>query len=240
MTFGFIVLRHVNSELTNQYWNECVQCIRHLYPMKKIVVIDDNSKKEFIKAFYEYQNIEYIESEYPQRGELLPYYYFHKHHFFDNAIILHDSVFIHKRINFDLFNGMPVLPLWHFKQSRDENYDRIVQITKYLNYSNKFQEEFQYVRENKYLNMNIDNSSRKWNGCFGVQTYINHGFLEAAGINHRGGDQHREDSQHAAVDLREHLLDVRRQHGRQERRQQPRRERAADTEQHRCDGGDVG
>lgn len=178
MTFGFIVLRHVNSELTNQYWNECVQCIRRLYPLKKIVVIDDNSKKEFVKAFYEYKNIQYIQSEFPQRGELLPYYYFHKHRFFDNAIILHDSVFIHKRVNFDLFRGVPVLPLWHFKNSRDENYDRLVQISKYLNYSNKFQEEFKNVKEHKYLNMGIVNGTSKWNGCFGVQTYINHGFLD--------------------------------------------------------------
>ena len=178
MTFGFIVLRHVNSELTNQYWNECVQCIRRLYPFKKIVVIDDNSKTEFIKAFYEYQNVEYIQSEFPQRGELLPYYYFHKHRFFDNAIILHDSVFIHKRINFDLLRGVPVIPLWHFKNSRDENYERLLQISKYLNYSNKFYEEFKNVKENKYLNMSIIDGTNKWNGCFGVQTYINHGFLD--------------------------------------------------------------
>ena len=178
MTFGFIVLRHVNSELTNNYWNECVQCIRRLYPLRKIVVIDDNSKQEFVKAFYEYQNIEYIQSEFPQRGELLPYYYFHKHRFFDNAIILHDSVFIHKRVNFDLFRGVQVLPLWHFKYSLDENYDKIIEITKYLNYSNKFHEEFKNVKENKYLDMSIVNNSKKWIGCFGVQTYINHEFLD--------------------------------------------------------------
>lgn len=177
MTFGFIVLRHVNSELTNHYWNECIQCIRRLYPLKKIVVIDDNSKQDFVRAFYEYQNVEYIQSEFPQRGELLPYYYFHKNRFFDNAIILHDSVFIHKRINFDLFRGVQVLPLWHFKNSRDENYEKLVQISKYLNFSNKFHEEFKNVKENKYLNMSIVDGNNKWNGCFGVQTYINHEFL---------------------------------------------------------------
>jgi hypothetical protein len=178
MTFGFIVLRHVNSELTNNYWNECIQCIRRLYPLKKIVVIDDNSKKEFIRPFYEYKNVEYIQSEFPQRGELLPYYYFHKHRFFDNAVIIHDSVFIHKRINFDLFgNNIPVMPLWHFKNSRDENYERLVQISRYLNYSEKIQEEFKNIKENKYLNMAIVNTTN-WNGCFGVQTYINHGFLD--------------------------------------------------------------
>jgi hypothetical protein len=56
MSYGFIVLRHVNSALTNEYWNECVKCIRRFYPQKKIVVIDDNSNKDFVKADFEYQN----------------------------------------------------------------------------------------------------------------------------------------------------------------------------------------
>ena len=25
--FGFIITRHVNSELTNKYWNNCIQCL---------------------------------------------------------------------------------------------------------------------------------------------------------------------------------------------------------------------
>jgi nucleoside-diphosphate-sugar epimerase len=50
MSYGFIILRHVNSELTNEYWNECVRCIRRFYPLRKIVVIDDNSNKDFVKA----------------------------------------------------------------------------------------------------------------------------------------------------------------------------------------------
>jgi len=28
MTFGFIVLRHVNNESTNRYWIKCVNSIR--------------------------------------------------------------------------------------------------------------------------------------------------------------------------------------------------------------------
>ena len=168
MTFGFIVLRHVNSELTNHYWNESVQCIRRLYPLKKIVVIDDNSKKEFIKAFYEYQNIQYIQSEFPQRGELLPYYYFHKYHFFDNAIILHDSVFIHRRINFDIFKGILVMPIWHFNAD-NENIENTIKLIQVLSNSkiieNKLKNEFQFGLFNK------------WYGCFGTQSYINHNFL---------------------------------------------------------------
>ena len=41
--------------------------------------IDDNSKKEFVRADYNYKNIETIQSEYPGCGELLPYVYFLKY-----------------------------------------------------------------------------------------------------------------------------------------------------------------
>jgi hypothetical protein len=37
--YGFIISRHVNSEQTNQYWNQCVKLIRTYYPLKKIVII---------------------------------------------------------------------------------------------------------------------------------------------------------------------------------------------------------
>ena len=42
-SLGFIILRHVNSELTNKYWVNCYNCIRRHYPENKILIIDDNS-----------------------------------------------------------------------------------------------------------------------------------------------------------------------------------------------------
>ena len=49
-SYGFIITRHVNSEKTNKYWNKCVRCIRKFYPLRKIIIIDDNSNSDFIKA----------------------------------------------------------------------------------------------------------------------------------------------------------------------------------------------
>lgn len=37
--FGFIITRHVNSELTNRYWNQCVKLIRTFYPFKKLLLL---------------------------------------------------------------------------------------------------------------------------------------------------------------------------------------------------------
>ena len=79
--FGFIMTRHVNSEKTNNYWNNSIRCIRRFYPDTKIIIIDDNSNYEFVKADYEYKNIEIIQSEYKGRGELLPYFYFYKNRY---------------------------------------------------------------------------------------------------------------------------------------------------------------
>lgn len=176
MTYGFIIIRHVNSEITNKYWNESVRCIRRIYPHRKIVVIDDNSIQSFVKNEMEYQNVEYIQSEFPQRGELLPYYYFHKHHFFDNAIIIHDSVFIQKRINFDAFEnaGIRVLPLWHFSEDKIENEAHTVNLCRVLKNNREMINDYLY-KNDKYTTLGM--SKQIWTGCFGAQSFINYNFL---------------------------------------------------------------
>ena len=112
--FGFIITRHVNSHKTNEYWNHSVKLLNYLYPSKKIILIDDNSNYEFVKQTKDYQNLEIIQSEFPGTGELLPYYYFYKRHPFKHAVILHDSVFFHKRVSFEKLSKYHVLPFWDF------------------------------------------------------------------------------------------------------------------------------
>jgi hypothetical protein len=168
--YGFIITRHVNSELTNNYWNHSVKLLRSLYPLRKIVVIDDNSDYNFVKADFEYNNVQVIQSEFPKRGVLLPYYYFLKYKFFKNAVIIHDSVFFHMRIQFEKLNGVSVMPLWFFHPDK-ENIENSKRIIKYLkNYT---------VIENRLNNdIVIGMPHDKWYGCFGVQSYINIHFLE--------------------------------------------------------------
>ena len=178
MSFGFIVLRHVNSEITNSYWNEAVMSIRKLYsPDIKIVVIDDNSKKEFVKEFFPYKNIEYVDSEFPQRGEILPFYYFLKNKYFDNAVIIHDSIFIKRKINFNKFKYMNinVMPLWHFEYGKDENIENTARILRSL--TNNFQLMRNLYETNKYEVLGLKIANNYWDGCFGGICYINHDFL---------------------------------------------------------------
>lgn len=165
--YGFIISRHVTCSKTNRYWNNAVISIRTLYPLRKIVIIDDNSNQAFVHAFFNYKNIIIINSEYEKRGELLPYYYFYKHKFFKNAVIIHDSVFIRKRIAFEKIIGKSVIPLWHFDADREHMNERRFLIQRLKN--NKEIAEM--------LSLNFL-SNKKWLGCFGVQSFINLGFLE--------------------------------------------------------------
>ena len=173
-SYGFIITRHVNSEKTNKYWNNSIKCIRRFYPYKKIVIIDDNSNQELVKAEYDYKNVEIIQSEFPGRGELLPYYYFLKTKFFENAIILHDSVFIHSRINFEKMLGIKVLPLWFFEADK-ENVNNTTKITSGLKNSYNILQKLS-ITDDMPINT-IGTQKQKWYGCFGVQSFINHNFL---------------------------------------------------------------
>ena len=173
MSYGFIITRHVNSEKTNKYWNLCIQRIRYFYPSNiKIVVIDDNSNNKFLNADHNYSNVLVIQSEFKGRGEILPYYYLYKHHFFDNAVIIHDSVFVHGFIDFSKIK-MKVIPLWHFNNGpKYENFRgslRLIRKMKNIQYLST-------VLSNKYTNQAMSLNKDHWMGCFGVQSYINYNF----------------------------------------------------------------
>lgn len=171
--FGFIITRHVNSEKTNKYWNQCIKCIRTHYN-NTIIVIDDNSNKSFVKEEFEYKNIQIIQSEFPGAGELLPYYYFHLNKYFKNAVIIHDSVFIHKKINFNKLN-LDVLPLWHFTIQKSENSDNSLILCNVLNNNIDIK---QNIKKYDFINgLLLQHNNIQWEGCFGVQSFINHSFL---------------------------------------------------------------
>lgn len=154
-TIGFIIIRHVNNDITNQYWINCYKHIRKYYD-NKIIIIDDNSNKEYITDI-KLINTKIINSEYPKSGELLAYYYFYKLKLFDKAIIIHDSVFINKYYDFSKTDDITFL--WSFGEKvkyahRDETIKMIDD--KYIKYYN----------------------SKDWFGCFGLMSIISHDFVK--------------------------------------------------------------
>jgi hypothetical protein len=160
--YGFIILRHVNSYKSNCFWKESYNCIRRLYPTTQIIIIDDNSDLSHLdSAGVELNNCIIINSEYPGRGEILPYYYFYKYKWFDRAIIIHDSVFIQKYIDFNRIEG-EVNFLWDFTHDWDNEKLEIEYIN---NLSNN--EDLSELYKNK----------NNWLGCYGVMSIINHDLL---------------------------------------------------------------
>ena len=92
MDQGFIILRHVNSAQTNNYWITCYDKIREFYPNTKILLIDDNSNYEYVSKDKEatLTHTTIINSEFKGRGEILPYYYYMRNKLFDIAVVIQD------------------------------------------------------------------------------------------------------------------------------------------------------
>lgn len=160
---GFIITRHVTNETTNLYWIICISQIRQFYPKNIIIVVDDNSDYTYIKDFPSelIKNCFFIQGEYNGAGEILPYYYYYKTHLFDKAVVIHDSVFINKYVDFS--NIKDVKFIWHFEHFWDKEEDE-KNMTRLLNYSNEL--------ENHY------NDKSKWKGCFGGMSVIEYNFVK--------------------------------------------------------------
>ena len=168
--FGFIFTRHVNSNETNEYWKECIRCIRKHYQNNIIMVIDDNSSVEYItNDNVDLRNCFIIQSEYPKRGEILAYYYFYKYKLFEKAVIIHDSVFLQQDISQEVNSVNNVNFLWHFKNPYDDNFATEMFFISQLKYD--------YNQENITSLTNIYLQREKWLGCFGVMSVITYNFL---------------------------------------------------------------
>jgi hypothetical protein len=165
MEFGFIILRHVNNVLTNNYWIGCYACIRKFYPDHPIIIIDDNSEYNFVNNI-PLNNATIIQSEYKQRGELLPYVYFLKNAWFPKAVILHDSVFIQKHIDFHEINNCS---LWHFQS----------------NESSLIKEETHLISKCRNTDeLLAEYNKREWQGCFGGMAVVSHDFVSQIETNY--------------------------------------------------------
>jgi hypothetical protein len=154
---GFIILRHVNSDKTNNYWNHCYDCIRTHYPEYPILIVDDNSNYEYINERPLYKTT-IINSEYHGRGELLPYYYYLHNKLFDTAVIIHDSVFINKYIDMSVSKYKIIFEFEHY-------WDQIEDETNLINLFN----------DTDLLDFYQDKNL--WKGCFGCMSVITHDYL---------------------------------------------------------------
>lgn len=163
-TFGFIMIRYVKCSNTNQSWIRCYESIRKFYD-EPIIIIDDNSNMNYVSE-HPIINCKIIASEFPRRGELLPYYYYIKYNFFKRAVVIHDSMEIVKYYNYNIIeNYANFSRLFSFEPS-SYNVD-ITHFEKMCGYINHGESVYQYHLTNMH----------KLNGCFGVCYVIDYAFL---------------------------------------------------------------
>uniref|UniRef100_A0A6C0DJ03 Glycosyltransferase 2-like domain-containing protein n=1 Tax=viral metagenome TaxID=1070528 RepID=A0A6C0DJ03_9ZZZZ len=155
---GFIILRHVNSEETNKFWQHCYDCIRKFYSENSIIIIDDNSDSTFLTNNKILYKTDIIKSEFHRRGELLPYYYYLKNKFFNTACIIHDSVFIQKYIDMSIDKYKTI---WEFGHEWDVDELEIGML--------------KVFEDDELIEFYKDKSL--WNGCFGGMSIISHDYL---------------------------------------------------------------
>ncbi len=165
--FAFFILRHVSKEKDNILWINCYQQIRHFYD-DPIIIIDDNSDQSLVSLDINLINCTIIQSEFPGRGELLPYYYMFHNKLCKKGIMLHDSSFIIKRIDFSKYT-MDMQPLWTAVHDWDDVY-----------------------RENAYIKQLYNSNSllhfykkkNNWNVCFGAMSVVSYKFLQKLHIKY--------------------------------------------------------
>jgi hypothetical protein len=164
---GFIVTRHVSTELHGKYYKKCYESIRRFYPEVPIVIIDDNSNQSLIDREYDskMQNTTIVQSEYPKRGELLPYIYFIRNKWFKKAVIIHDSVFINSLIDFSRDN----VSLWDAEHTWNNPSKELYLIMK--------------LNNNKSLVKQYHDKTR-WRLCFGVMAFVTHDFIVQLNVEH--------------------------------------------------------
>ena len=156
--FGFIMIRYVKCEKTNEYWKLCYKNIRKYYN-NLIVIIDDHSNYNFITNEPLINTLIVNSNNEFNSGEFLAYYYYIKYKFFNKAVILHDSMFINKFIDFNNYENDF---LWFFTKL----HHNIIEEQKLLKLLNN---------NDKLLDLH---KNTKWNGCFGSCSIIMFDFLQ--------------------------------------------------------------
>lgn len=200
LKYGFIILRHVNNELTNKYWISCINSIRKYYPENNILIIDDNSDYEYVieDTLYKTEDTLYsthiINSEYPKKGKLSPYeYYLHSNNY---EYIRKETLYKTFIINSEYPKRGELLPYYYYLENKLFDVAVILHDSVIINKHNDFKVEKykflwdfghtsdQTVNELKMLNVfnnlelnNFYKNKHLWRGCFGGMSIITHDYL---------------------------------------------------------------
>nr|QBK86971.1 MAG: hypothetical protein LCMAC103_03130 [Marseillevirus LCMAC103] len=159
----FIIARHVKSASTKPLWEHSYASIRRVHPDAPILIIDDRSTYPpgDTAGGAPLTNCTVVASEHPQRGELLPYYYFHKLRPARKAVVVHDSVFVNRPL--DVAGVTTHRFLWHFTTHQwDEDRHVLPVLAKCKNGARLCA---------------LYKDKKSWLGCFGAMSIVTWDFL---------------------------------------------------------------
>jgi len=163
--YTIYITRHICDDETSQYWRHNYKCIRKNYAHVNIVVIDDESNPEYLDNDESNCDVSFIKSEFPCRGELLPFYYYHRDRPTPYAIFIHDSSFIHGNIH-ELLNRSGFASFWSFSP---------------LAWQNELKDDMEDILANipnGHKLLKLYENSISWSGCFGCICSISIEYLD--------------------------------------------------------------
>jgi hypothetical protein len=168
-SFGAVILRHVNNSLTDLYWKRAYQAIRRFHPEMPVMIVDDSSDRQFLQEDIVLTHCTVIyDYEHKGRGELLPYWYFHRLRPFDRAIILHDSAFLQEPMSSELQGQEGIQFLWAIPHI----------------YDNALQKEIHELidvlpeMDRESIRSMYRHTKTDWTGVFGVMSVVDGEWLD--------------------------------------------------------------
>lgn len=184
--FGFIIPCYINSEKSYKSLNTCVDNIRK-YHNEKIVLLNNHSPISIESILDTYDNVETYLSPFPSSGEFNAYLWFHENKIFDKAIVLHDSMYLNKKMeNIDKVKTVQFIKYftdhindWSLVKEPNTDYNKEHRIATHddliihiLNRGlNRVNVEFLAFAKNLY------HQKKKWVGCYGIMSIIDYSFL---------------------------------------------------------------
>ena len=166
-SLGFIMIRHVSSKITDLYWKESYSAIRRFYPSAPVLIVDDSSNKRFLREDIVLSNCTVVyDTENKGRAELLPYYYFHKLKPFQQAVVIHDSVFLQAPVPVVDCSGIQFL--WSIPHYHEDSIQKeIHELIDALPVQNREDVRSMYLH-----------TKANWTGTFGVMSVVTWEWLD--------------------------------------------------------------